>query len=268
MVESTSQDVVTLGAASVLLVAKVISIHASDDGLVSGAARHSSGLHARGWGAIGHTCAIRQGSLRWCSALQAARLAPTSNARNLAILCGVLACCGVAIRATSADANRTAHTAVELVMVESTSQDVVTLGATSVLLVAKVISIHASDDGLVSGAARHSSRLHARGWGAIGHTCAIRQGSLRWCSALKAARLAPTSDARDLAILCSVLTCCGVAIRATSADANRTAHTAVELVMVESTSQDVVTLGAASVLLVAKVISIHASDDGLVIRTA
>jgi len=72
VVESTCEDVVTLGAASVLLVAEVIRIHATDDGLVSGAARHSSGLHARGWGAIGHTCATRQVSLRWCSALKAA----------------------------------------------------------------------------------------------------------------------------------------------------------------------------------------------------
>merc|ERR1719503_348239 len=181
-----------------------------------------SNAHGLAWGGCRglESSACGKGLLRWLSAGKAARLAPAEEAISLAVLGPVLAGCCVTLGATGADAGRGAEARVELVMVEVASEHVVRAGAAVVGLLAGNLRI--SESGLlISVAGTSGGQLLA--WGGCRglESCACGKGLLRWLSARKAARLAPAEEAISLAVLGTVLTGCGVALRATRADAGR-----------------------------------------------
>jgi len=183
------------------------------------------------------------------------------------ILCSLC----IALSAIGGDTNRRNQTAVELVMVELSSEHIVSTPAAGVALVPKGIVVERLDGRLVVASACNSNRNRnfiARLWAASWDASAGVQVCLGRGSAIKAPLFAPTKDAISFAMTSTILCSLCIALSAIGGDTNRRNQTAVELVMVELSSEHIVSTPAAGVALVPKGIVVERLDGRLVAVSA
>merc|ERR1712139_558081 len=149
------------------------------------------------------TSASGEGLLCWRGAGQAARLAPVEKAVGFAVLGTVLTCGRIALRARGGNANGRSEAAVELVMVELSSDDVESCGAASVGLVANDLRISKLALFITRASTCDLSLqlIFARVSRCCCETRASGEGLLCWRGAGQAARLAPAEKAVGLAVL-------------------------------------------------------------------
>merc|ERR1719215_88547 len=130
--------------------------------------------------------ACREVLLSWRSAIEAARLAPTEQARSLAVLEAIVCSDGIALGAIRADANLSVHACVELIMVDAGQAK--STSATLVALVAECVGIESLDHSLLIRRALHSGcRFEAGGCCSSLDASACREVLLSWRSAVEAA---------------------------------------------------------------------------------
>merc|ERR1719215_153443 len=209
--------------------------------------------------------ACREVLLSWRSAIEAARLAPTEQARSLAVLETIVCSDGIALGAIGVDADLSLHACVELVVVDASQAQ--RSSAALVALVAKRVGIETLDHSLLIGRALHGGcRFEARGCSSSFNASACREVLLSWCSAIEAARLAPTEQARSLAVLEAIVCCGGIALGAIGVDADLSFHACVELVVVDASQAQ--STSAALVALVAESVGIESLDHSLLVGRA
>jgi hypothetical protein len=103
---------------------------------------------------------------------------------------------------------------------------------------------------------RRSSRKASACW----------QIRLGWGSAREAARLAPSKEARSLAILEAVISSHGIAVTTSITDSNLSGHAALEFVMINATQTQ--SLLPTLVALVTKIIVVKSLNGCLIVRCA
>jgi len=196
----------SLLGACILLLTNILRI--SKGGLVITRAT-TSGLEARLGPSSREASTSGKIILSWLGAVKAALLAPSKEARRLAVLESISGSCIIALAAGRRDAEIRLNTRRELVVVNASEAQSL-LGA-CVLLLTNILRIRkgglvirgATTCGLEAGSRRTS-------WNAS----AIWQGRLCRSSAVKAALFAPSEEASSLAILEAIISSDGIAFAA------------------------------------------------------